>query len=141
MADDPVSNSNTRCVVTIVTRYVAHQSVAPDELAGLIASVDKALRGLEEPVGPAAEARMPAVPVRRSVQRDYVVCLECGLRGKMIRRHVQARHGLTPDEYRTRWNLAADHPLVAPAYSERRSSMAKQIGLGRLRGQPMAGAN
>ena len=141
MADDPRSDSNTRRVVTIVTSYIAHQSVAPDDLAGLIASVDKALRGLEEPVGLAAEARMPAVPVRRSVQRDYVVCLECGLRGKVIRRHLQARHGLSPDDYRARWSLAPDYPLVAPAYSERRSSMAKQIGLGRLRGQPMAGGD
>jgi predicted transcriptional regulator len=71
------------------------------------------------------------VSIRRSVQRDYVVCLDCGYRGQMIRRHLMTAHGLTVDAYRARWNLPRDHALVAPAYSERRSGLAKQLGLGR----------
>jgi predicted transcriptional regulator len=73
----------------------------------------------------------PAVPIRRSVHRDYVVCLECGWRGKMLRRHIGTLHDLGPGEYRRRWGLSADHPLTAPGYSEARSGLAKQLGLGR----------
>src|SRR5262249_32041822 len=73
----------------------------------------------------------PAVPIRRSVQRDAVVCLECGWKGKMLRRHLSTRHSLTADEYLRRWNLPSDHPLTAPIYSEQRSSLAKELGLGR----------
>jgi predicted transcriptional regulator len=72
----------------------------------------------------------PAVPIRRSVQPDYVVCLECGFRAVTLRRHLRVAHGLEPAAYRVRWKLATDHALTAPAYSERRSTMAKQLGLG-----------
>jgi predicted transcriptional regulator len=71
------------------------------------------------------------VPVRRSVQRDAVVCLECGWKGKMLRRHLSTRHGLTGEQYLKRWNLPSDHPLTAPTYSKQRSSLAKELGLGR----------
>jgi predicted transcriptional regulator len=71
------------------------------------------------------------VPIRRSVQRDAVVCLECGWKGKMLRRHLSTRHGLTGEQYLKRWSLASDHPLTAPAYSEQRSTLAKELGLGR----------
>jgi predicted transcriptional regulator len=74
---------------------------------------------------------VPAVPIRRSVQRDRVVCLQCGYRGQVLRRHIRVAHGLEPAQYRVRWKLPPDHPIAAPAYSERRSTMAKQIGLGR----------
>ena len=80
-----------------------------------------------------AERSTPAVAIRRSVQRDHVVCLECGFQGKTLRRHLRVAHGLEPAAYRVRWKLAADHTLTAPAYSERRSTMAKQLGLGRKR--------
>src|SRR5437762_14256628 len=73
----------------------------------------------------------PAVPIRRSVQRDAVVCLECGWKGKMLRRHLSTRHGLTGEQYLKRWNLQSDHPLTAPTYSEQRSTLAKELGLGR----------
>ena len=73
----------------------------------------------------------PAVPLRRSVQRDAVVCLECGWKGKMLRRHLSTRHGLTGEQYLKRWNLPSEHPLTAPNYSEQRSSLAKELGLGR----------
>jgi predicted transcriptional regulator len=117
-----------RLVAKIVVSYVSHHSVMPNELSGLITSVGRSLGGLGKAAAP-AEARTPAVPVRGSVRRDYVVCLECGLRGRVLRRHLKSRHGLTPDEYRARWSLPADHPIIAPAYSERRSAAAKQIGL------------
>jgi predicted transcriptional regulator len=84
--------------------------------------------GTNAPV-PAAEALTPAVPIRRSVQPDHVVCLD----GKILRRHLRDAHGLEPAAYRIRWKLPADHPIIAPAYSERRSTMAKQLGLGRQR--------
>jgi predicted transcriptional regulator len=74
-----------------------------------------------------------AVPIRRSVRPDYVVCLECGFRSRTLRRHLRTAHGLEPAAYRTRWQLAADHPLTAPVYSAQRASMAKAIGLGRTR--------
>src|SRR5215831_267166 len=78
-------------------------------------------------------AARSAVPIRRSVQQDYVVCLECGFRAQALRRHLRAAHGLEVAQYRARWNLPADHPVTAPAYSNRRSVMAKAIGLGRRR--------
>jgi len=73
----------------------------------------------------------PAVSVRRSVQRDAVICLDCGWKGKMLRRHLNTRHGLSAELYLRRWNLASDHPLTAPSYSEQRSNLAKELGLGR----------
>ena len=79
---------------------------------------------------PLAEALTPAVPIRRSVQPDHVVCLECGFRGQILRRHLRVAHGLEPAAYRARWKLPVDHPITAPVYSERRSTMAKDIGLG-----------
>jgi predicted transcriptional regulator len=80
---------------------------------------------------PVEEVLTPAVSVRQSVRHDYVVCLECGYRGKTLRRHISTRHGLSRADYLRRWGLQPDHPLTAPAYSERRSSLAKQLGLGR----------
>jgi predicted transcriptional regulator len=117
-------------VVWIVSSYVQHHMVAADQLAGLISGVWQSLASLGH-VAPPEEDRVPAVPVRRSVQRDHVVCLECGFRGLMLRRHLTTAHGLDVRTYRARWKLAADHPLVAPGYSERRSALAKQLGLGR----------
>ena len=139
MDDDPHVAVTVKLVAKIVTSYVAHQHISAAELATLITSVRSALRGLGEGAAP-AEVRTPAVPVRRSVQREFVVCLDCGFRGLAIARHIRTRHGLTPQEYRARWNLPRKHPLVAPAYSERRSAMAKQIGLGRRRRTPVTPA-
>ena len=83
----------------------------------------------QSPEAPAA--LVPAVPIRRSVQRDMVICLDCGWKGKMLRRHLTTRHGLSAEDYLKRWGLAGDHPLTAPAYSAQRSTLAKQLGLGR----------
>jgi predicted transcriptional regulator len=116
----------------IVAAYLRHNQLSADQVPSLISNVHQALGNL----GNAPEAvveRIPAVPVRRSVHQDYVICLDCGWRGKMLRRHVGTAHGLSPTEYRGRWNLSPEHPLTAPGYSEQRSGLAKQLGLGRHR--------
>jgi predicted transcriptional regulator len=119
-------------VVLIVSSYVRHHQIAPDQLLTLIVNVHRALAGLARSP-PLQEPLRPAVPLRRSVQQDFVVCLECGFRSRMLRRHLRVQHGLGVDEYRTRWNLRSDHPVTAPAYSQRRSELAKELGLGRQR--------
>jgi len=114
----------------IVRGYVRHHRLGPDQLPDLIASVHRTLGQLGQPPEP-DEVLTPAVSVRRSVHREYVVCLDCGYRGKTLRRHIGVRHGLTGEEYRQRWGLRTNHPLTAPAYSEQRSKLAKELGLGR----------
>ena len=129
-SDSTPRRVDLRPVTKIVASYVGNHALAPDQLSSLIISVQQAISQLSKPIQP-EQARTPAVPVRRSVQRDHVICLECGYRGQMLRRHLSVAHGLEPAEYRVRWKLPADHPITAPAYSERRSTMAKRIGLGR----------
>ena len=114
----------------IVGRYLRNHTVGASELPELITTVHRSLRELGRQA-PVEEALTPAVSVRQSVRHDYVVCLDCGYRGKTLRRHISSRHGLGRDEYLKRWGLQPDHPLTAPAYSERRSTLAKQLGLGR----------
>ena len=118
-------------VAHIVQSYVVKNTVAVDQLASLITTVHQALSGLGTVPPLAAKALTPAVPIRRSVQQDHVVCLECGFRAQTLRRHLRLRHGLDGAAYRARWKLSPDHPVTAPSYSERRSAMAKQLGLGR----------
>jgi predicted transcriptional regulator len=120
--------------VKIVAAYVRRNQVAADQLASLISTVHQALGKLGEPATEVLVERTPAVPIRRSVHRDHVICLDCGWKGQMLRRHVTTAHGLTVAQYRERWNLPADHAITAPGYSERRSTMARRIGLGRTRG-------
>jgi predicted transcriptional regulator len=114
----------------IVESYVRHQTVGAGQLTDLITTVHRALGEVGQPNHP-EEARTPAVSVRRSVHQDYVACLDCGYRGKTLRRHINRQHGLSRDDYRKRWGLRNDHPLTAPAYTERRSMLAKELGLGR----------
>jgi predicted transcriptional regulator len=140
MPDEPPSASvNRELAAKIAAAYVRRNQIGTDQLASLISTVHQAFSGLGKPVAEASVKRTPAVPIRRSVHRDYVVCLECGWRGQMLRRHVAIGHGLTVDEYRARWNLSREHPMTAPGYSERRSGLAKQIGLGRGRGPSSQG--
>jgi predicted transcriptional regulator len=121
---------NPLLTAKIVRSYVQHHSVGASELPGLITSVHRGLSEVGRP-SPPEMLLTPAVSVRQSVRHDYVVCLDCGYRGKTLRRHISSRHGLGRDEYLKRWGLQPDHPLTAPAYSERRSTLAKQLGLGR----------
>jgi predicted transcriptional regulator len=114
----------------MVSSYVRHHSVEANQLSDLITTVHRAIGQLGQPVQ-SEKSLLPAVSVRRSVHHDYVVWLDCGYRGKTLRRHISTRHGLTRDEYLRHWGLPSDHLLTAPAYSERLSEMAKSIGLGR----------
>ena len=114
----------------IVRSYVGHHGVAIGDLSDLIATVQHSLGRLGQGA-PIAAASVPAVSINRSVRRGYVVCLECGFRSQMLRRHLRTGHGLDAAEYRARWNLSPGHALIAPAYSARRSALAKQFGLGR----------
>ena len=123
---------NLHQVVEIVSSYVRHNTIPADDLPRLIADVYRALAGGGQ-LAPVQEERRPAVPIRRSVAPEFVVCLECGHRARTLRRHLREAHGLSPDEYRARWGLAADYPLVAPGYSARRSAIAKASGFGRRR--------
>jgi predicted transcriptional regulator len=114
----------------IVRSYVQHHTVGTGQVSELITSVHRALGQLGRPAQP-EEVLTPAVSVRQSVRQDYVVCLDCGYRARTLRRHISTRHGLSPDEYRKRWGLRRDHSLIAPAYSEQRSTMAQKLGFGR----------
>jgi predicted transcriptional regulator len=130
MADESTAQMvDLSLVAEIVRSYVAQNSIGVDQVAGLIATVHRSLSGLVQSAP--ASAPVPAVPIRRSVQHDHVVCLECGFLSQMLRRHIRTAHGLEPAGYRIRWKLPTDHPITAPAYSKRRSTMAKRIGLGR----------
>ena len=115
----------------IVAAHVSNNSVAVSDLPVLISNVYGALAGLS-PGQPVAEPLPePAVSVRSSIKNDHIVCLEDGKKLKMLKRHLMTRYGMTPDQYRQRWNLPADYPMVAPAYAEKRRELAKKIGLGR----------
>ncbi len=114
----------------IVSALVAHNTVATDALPALIQSVHNTLTKAGT-VAPEPEKLQPAVPVKRSVFHDHIVCLEDGKKQKMLKRHLQTAHGLTPEQYREKWNLPHDYPLVAPSYAEKRSTLAKAFGLGR----------
>lgn len=119
----------------IVAAHVSNNSVATAELPSLVASVHAALAGLGEQVSPIEEAPTPAVSIRSSIKKDHIVCLEDGMKFKMLKRHLMTDHGLTPEEYRNRWGLAADYPMVSPQYAETRRDLALKIGLGKRPGQ------
>jgi predicted transcriptional regulator len=122
-----------RLSVEIVASYLANNSISVSAIPDVIRSVHESLTnaGRPEPPTRPAEKQKPAVPVGRSVNQDYIVCLEDGKRLKMLKRYLRSRYNLTPDEYRRKWGLPPDYPMVAPAYASRRSEFAKQIGLGR----------
>ncbi len=124
----------------IVSAFVGYNAIAVSELPDLIAAVHARLSELDaEPA--AVEAPVPAVPVRRSVTADYLICLEDGKRFKSLKRHLRTRYGLTPDAYRARWNLAPDYPMVAPSYAAARSELARTTGLGLRRRTRLQAAN
>lgn len=119
----------------IVAAHVANNSVDVDALPALIQNVHGALAGLGNAPQADEIPPEPAVSIRASVKPDHVVCLEDGKKMKMLKRHLMTDHGMTPDEYRARWNLPSDYPMVAPNYAEKRRELAKKIGLGRKPGQ------
>ncbi|KQO79672.1 MucR family transcriptional regulator [Rhizobium sp. Leaf262] len=119
----------------IVAAYVSHHVVPVTELPGLISDVHTALSGTSTPVVAAVnvEKQKPAVSVRKSVQDDQIICLECGGSFKSLKRHLTTHHNISPEEYRDKWDLPVDYPMVAPAYAEARSRLAKEMGLGQRR--------
>jgi predicted transcriptional regulator len=118
----------------IVAAHVSNNSVAVSDLPVLIANVHGALIQLGGPA-PVPEVKLePAVSIRASIKPDYIVCLDDGKKLKMLKRHLMTHYGMTPDDYRAKWGLAADYPMVAPNYAEQRRTLAKKIGLGRKPG-------
>ena len=116
----------------IVSAYVSRNAVPLAQLSSLIGDVHVSLKRLAPPEAPPAQvAPTPAVPVKKSVNPDYIVCLEDGKKFKSLKRHLSSVYGMSPDEYRKKWNLPADYPMVAPNYAARRSELAKTMGLGR----------
>ena len=140
MPEEATTPATQALVAKIVGSYVKRNAVAPTDLPTVILSVHQALVGLETPALATPEQGAPAVPVRRSVQQGHVTCLDCGWRGQTLRRHLFSAHGLSPEDYRERWQLSRNHPLVAPNYAARRSALAKQGGLGRSRNPQASGA-
>lgn len=118
----------------IVAAHVSNNSVLVDDMGALITKVFGALAGLGQPAPVVEEVPEPAVSVRSSVKPDYIVCLEDGKKLKMLKRHLMTHYSMTPEQYRQRWNLPADYPMVAPNYAEKRRELAKSIGLGRKPG-------
>jgi predicted transcriptional regulator len=119
-----------RMTTRVVAAYLRKHSLPSTQIADIIAAVYRSLKGLEGGDG-AASAQKPAVPVRRSIHADYLICLEDGKKLKMLKRHLRSSYGLTPDQYRQKWGLPPDYPMVAPNYADQRSAFAKKIGLGR----------
>ena len=129
MAEQPASTSVLGLTAQIVSAHVSNNSVSPDALPALIQEVYKTLAGVgKEPAAP--EKPQPAVPVKKSLLPDHIICLEDGKKLKMLKRHLKTSYNLTPEQYRERWGLAPDYPMVAPNYAMHRSSLAKKIGLG-----------
>lgn len=129
----------TSLTADIVSAYVSNNPVPAGELANLIADIHRSLEGLTTGEREAqAEPLKPAVPVKKSVHDDYIVCLEDGKKFKSLKRHIGVHYGLTPEEYRQKWNLPADYPMVAPSYAAARSALAKSMGLGRKKAEPPA---
>ena len=120
----------------IVAAHVSNNSVAVSDLPVLIANVHGALTGLGTPVVEPEAKQEPAVSVRSSIKPDYIVCLEDGKKLKMLKRHLMTHYQMTPEQYRAKWNLPADYPMVAPSYAEQRRTLAKKIGLGTKRRKP-----
>jgi predicted transcriptional regulator len=135
---DTPQNDMTETLITltsdIVAAHVSNNSVAVDDLPSLITNVYGALSGLGQPAPVAEKVPEPAVSIRSSVKPDYIVCLEDGKKLKMLKRHLMTHYNLTPEQYRQRWNLPADYPMVAPNYAATRRDLAKKIGLGRKPG-------
>lgn len=130
MTSDLKHREIVQFTVDIVSAHLSNNHVSSENIAPMMANVYRSLADAGQ-VEPEAAQPVPAVPVRNSITPDYIVCLEDGRRLKMLKRHLQTAYGMTPEEYRERWNLPSDYPMVAPNYARRRSALAKQIGLGR----------
>ncbi len=130
MADNTDSNELMALTTEIVCSHVANNTVNVNDLPQLIQQVYATLANIGKAQSSAIERPQPAVPVKRSITPDYIVCLEDGRKLKMLKRHIKTAYNMTPEEYRERWRLPPDYPMVAPNYAKQRSSLAKKIGLG-----------
>jgi predicted transcriptional regulator len=133
MSEDNTVSKNELLALTgeIVSSHLANNSVAREAIAPLIQSVFEKLSALASDETPTSVELTPAVPIRRSVTDDYIVCLENGKKLKMLKRHLMTAYNMTPEEYRAKWSLKPDYPMVAPNYAAKRQELAKKIGLGR----------
>ena len=130
MSNDSAHDPLLGLTAQIVSAHLGHNNIPAGNIPGLIQQVYATLRGLG-PEPAAVEAREPAVPIKRSVFPDYIICLEDGKKLKMLKRHLQTAYNMSVDQYRDKWGLPPNYPMVAPNYAEHRSSLAKKIGLGR----------
>lgn len=131
---EETGNSRTELIeltADIVSAYVSNNPVPVASLPDLIASVNSSLAAIGGPAAPETPTQAPAVNPKRSVFPDYIICLEDGKKFKSLKRHLNVHYGLTPDEYRSKWGLKSDYPMVAPNYAAQRSALAKSSGLGR----------
>jgi predicted transcriptional regulator len=130
MVDDGKKNSLLPMVTEIVAAHLSNNTVTMTEIPRLINEVYAALSNLGQAQHRPPERQEPAIPLKKSVTADYIVCLEDGKKLKMLKRHLRTAYGLTPEQYREKWGLPADYPMVAPNYAKKRSTLARQIGLG-----------
>jgi predicted transcriptional regulator len=135
MAEEPTDTNLLGLTARIVSAHVANNPVEYRVLPVLIRDIYKTLSHIDQSPAEPAEKPQPAVPIRKSVFADYIVCLEDGKKLKMLKRHLASAYGMTPEQYRQKWGLDANYPMVAPNYAEKRSSLAKQIGLGTRRSE------
>ncbi|CAN0452596.1 unnamed protein product [Laminaria digitata] len=133
-ATDPITREDLLRITTkVVTAYVGNNTLADTQITDVIQSVYDSLEGLSNGTPESKVKQKPAVPIKRSITPDYIVCLEDGKQLKMLKRYLRTTHGMTPDEYRSKWGLPTDYPMVAPNYAKKRSAFAKEIGLGKRR--------
>lgn len=130
MAEKTEHNELLVLTTEIVSAHLSNNSLSADEIPALIQRVYKTLASVGTEQTAFAERPQPAVPIKKSVTPDYIVCLEDGKKLKMLKRHLKTAYNMSPEEYRERWGLPADYPMVAPNYARQRSSLAKEIGLG-----------
>ncbi len=134
MSDDTGNGNFVGLTASIVSAYVSNNSVAAADIPALINQVHTALMRVSTGQAEASsEPLKPAVPVKKSIQPDFIVCLEDGKKFKSLKRHLRTQYGMTPESYREKWGLALDYPMVAPNYAAARSQLAKQMGLGQQR--------
>jgi predicted transcriptional regulator len=131
---DELTWRHTQITAEIVSAYVSHNAVQPTAVPQLLQDVFHVLGSIAAPKADVAAPQQPAIPIRKSVTPDFIICLEDGKQFKSLKRHLQAVYGMTPEQYRRKWALPKDYPMVAPNYAATRSALAKSIGLGRSPG-------
>lgn len=132
MSEDNLDRSEILALTSeIVSAHVSNNAVSGTDLPEIISNVFETLGGLVEPAAPEPEPLVPAVSIRKSLNDEYLICLEDGKKLKMLKRHLSTSYGMTPADYRAKWGLPSDYPMVAPAYARKRQELAKKIGLGR----------